>query len=840
LKALGGRVQLASVASSIEVPVDVSSLDVESFEPEALGEVQFTERAVLDVSGVGTRGSGRVVIRGGRFLMQGGRISALAKDAAGDPTAADVAVAGHLEVRSAALIQSGTSGAARGGDIKLAGETVELTGNSLVGVLATSSAPSGDIHVNAGELVVSEDALVITRSDSRTTEEASGGRVHVDAERVELSEGGRIASESKGAGPGGRIDVDAQTLTVTSEASISSLAKAVGQGGVIHVDVADVTLADSGRIASETQGSGTGGRIDVKADDLSLTTGGRITTLAAAGATGAGGELKVDAGNVLVSTGDLSSAVSQISALTSSENDGGGGKLTLIVDSLELRDGGQIRTTTEGTGQGGDLEIRAMESVRASGKVVVIVDDEELPAPSGIFARSAEEASGSGGRLFIEAPSVVVENGAEISARTFGGGNAGELEIRALERLSISGGPKGQSVVSARGFDGKGGDLTLTADLLEVTQGGQISASTVGSGDSGNIAINARNVLISGVLVSHVIIEGEEVEVRNPSGVFAQTNAREFEEPDAGDAGDITMGTSESVRVLDGGQISVASRGSGRSGNITIRAGDVLEVADDGQVSAQASGSGDAGSITIEDTAAVEISNAAITTQTTRSASGGEITITAGNRVSLFPDGKISAESTGSGDAGNITINAGQRLVLQGRSSSDRSATSISTKAEDAFGGNIWITAAQGVDVINAEISTSVREGTGDGGNISIDPEFVVLNHSDITAQADVGNGGNIRIETENFVQSADSVVDASSRLGISGTVEITAPDADLSADIVTLPASFLDASSLLRQSCSARTARAGSLVVRGRDRIPAPPDAPLRGFYLGGREQTW
>jgi large exoprotein involved in heme utilization and adhesion len=144
------------------------------------------------------------------------------------------------------------------------------------------------------------------------------------------------------------------------------------------------------------------------------------------------------------------------------------------------------------------------------------------------------------------------------------------------------------------------------------------------------------------------------------------------------------------------------------------------------------------------------------------------------------------------------------------------------------------------VNLTNAEISTSVRAGTGDGGNISIDPEFVVLNHSDITAQADVGNGGNIRIETENFVQSADSVVDASSRLGISGTVEITAPDADLSADIVTLPASFLDASSLLRQSCSARTARAGSLVVRGRDRIPAPPDAPLRGFYLGGHEQTW
>jgi filamentous hemagglutinin family protein len=803
LKALGGRIQLASVASRIDVPIDVASLDVEPFEPEALGEVVFTERAVLDVSEKGGRGSGRVVIRSGRFVMEGGRISALAKDYDGDPTAIDVAVAGDLEVGGAALIQSSTSGGARGGNIQLAGGTVELTDkNSLVAVLTKASAAGGEIQIRADELVVSSEAVLLTRSDSSSTVDGDAGRIHVDVERVALSNGGRIVSESKGAGAGGGIEVIAQALTVMSEAKISSLSQADGEGGAIQIEAANVTVTDSGQVASETRGSSTGGIVDVTAGELSVTEGGQVTTLAAENATGRGGDLQVDADRVLVSTGDFSPVVAQIGALTASVNGGAGGDLSLSVGSLELRDGGQIRTTTEGTGPAGGLEIHATDAVRASGTATVIEGDREEFVPSGLFARSARDATGSGGRLFVDAKTVEVDNGAEISARTFGSGNAGELEIRGSERVSISGGPKGQSVVSARGLDGEGGDLTITTDVLELLEGGQVTASTVGSGDSGDVTIDARSVLISGA----------DPLAGNPSGVFAQTNARVIEVPDGGDAGDISMTASEGLRILDGGRVSVASRGAGASGNITIGGGGVLELAGGAEISAWAESTGRAGSIMI-----------------------GEMA-----NVTLSDGGTITAQSTGSGDAGDITINAGQRLVLRGRSSSDRSATSISTRAENAFGGNIRITATQGVEVNNGEISTSVRAGTGDGGNISIDPEFVVLNHSDITAQADVGNGGNIRIETENFVQSADSVVDASSRLGISGKVEITAPDADLSADIVTLPESFLDASSLLRQSCSARTARAGSLVVRGRDRIPASPDAPLRGFYLGGREQTW
>ena len=49
------------------------------------------------------------------------------------------------------------------------------------------------------------------------------------------------------------------------------------------------------------------------------------------------------------------------------------------------------------------------------------------------------------------------------------------------------------------------------------------------------------------------------------------------------------------------------------------------------------------------------------------------------------------------------------------------------------------------------------------GGNITIDPEFVILQNSQIVANAFAGQGGNIQITAEAFLADPDSRVDASS-----------------------------------------------------------------------------
>jgi len=143
-------------------------------------------------------------------------------------------------------------------------------------------------------------------------------------------------------------------------------------------------------------------------------------------------------------------------------------------------------------------------------------------------------------------------------------------------------------------------------------------------------------------------------------------------------------------------------------------------------------------------------------------------------------------------------------------------------------------TSGERLELVRSEISTSVTSGAGEGGNVAIDPRFVVLREgSRITADADQSDAGNILIVAETFLADDTSFVRASSNLGIDGVVEIDAPDQSTIQPAPALPADFLDAAALLRERCAARRASAGgSFVVAGRDGVPPSPDdylpAPL------------
>ena len=110
-----------------------------------------------------------------------------------------------------------------------------------------------------------------------------------------------------------------------------------------------------------------------------------------------------------------------------------------------------------------------------------------------------------------------------------------------------------------------------------------------------------------------------------------------------------------------------------------------------------------------------------------------------------------------------------------------------------------------------------------------IDSQFVVRNHSPITASAVIGDGGNITIVADYNFATAGSILDASSDFGNDGEIQITVLDTDLSGTLAALSGSFLDASALLARGCGAQTERTGSFVVESGGVIEPPPDAILR-----------
>jgi hypothetical protein len=210
---------------------------------------------------------------------------------------------------------------------------------------------------------------------------------------------------------------------------------------------------------------------------------------------------------------------------------------------------------------------------------------------------------------------------------------------------------------------------------------------------------------------------------------------------------------------------------------------------------------------------------------------GGDITVNAGT-VSLTAGADLSAASIktgdakGSGDAGNITVTASKSLLLQN--------SFVTTEASLADGGNIHLTAPQMIRLRDSQITATVGGGPETvGGNITIDPQFVLLQNSQIVARAFQGQGGKIDIQAQQaFLADPASLVSASasSKLGIDGQVDIRAPVKSISGVLAPLPQAFASAATLLRSPCAARLheGTVSTLVERGRDGVPATPDGVL------------
>src|SRR5262249_42330585 len=131
--------------------------------------------------------------------------------------------------------------------------------------------------------------------------------------------------------------------------------------------------------------------------------------------------------------------------------------------------------------------------------------------------------------------------------------------------------------------------------------------------------------------------------------------------------------------------------------------------------------------------------------------------------------------------------------------------------------------------LIDSQITTAVSSGQGRGGNIVIDPDFVILERSQIRADAFGGPGGKVQIMAKGFVTDALSQVSASSTQNVNGIIDIKAATTP-SEILAPLPPAFASAAVLLRNPCTARLheGTVSTLVERGRDGVPATPDGVL------------
>jgi filamentous hemagglutinin family protein len=276
-------------------------------------------------------------------------------------------------------------------------------------------------------------------------------------------------------------------------------------------------------------------------------------------------------------------------------------------------------------------------------------------------------AVGHGGDIKIHAGDVFITNGGIISSTTFGKGNSGSIMITANNGISLDNGSFIGSNVQS-GAQGNGGNINITTGSLSATHGAQINSfiSISGTGNGGTVTVNVRDALT---------ISGTNSAIGANSGIFTAVK------PGAvGQSGDIKIQAGD-VFITNGGQINSSTYGKGYAGDIdintktlTLTSGSQIDAAVFRQSGNLPGGKGKGGEIRVNASDSVLISgigstgfSSGLQTLTERGASGeaGSIYVTTGDfRVA---DGAIVAAATfNNSNAGNITINANTFEALNG------------------------------------------------------------------------------------------------------------------------------------------------------------------------------
>ncbi len=498
VRAPRGQINVASVRSAGEVPLDPSATGVAEFTTAfpKQGQVNFKNEAQVDASGVG---GGRIVIRGGRLTVDDSKIqSNTTGSTAGKGI--DIAVAGDLELSNGGQINSlSTRGLGTGGNITVNAKSIQLNGG---GLMDENFNPATQISTATGELFVGGGS-------------AKGGDILINTGRLELVNSAQVSSATFGAGSAGRIEITASSVRMdallTTATQISANTQQNRGGGnagdiVLHTDTLD--MLNGATILAASFGSGKAGLIDINARSMNLLSGGIITAGTFGSANGGNVNIQaesmhVDGRDILTGGPDFLTGVQAVT--TSPDSPAPGGSIRITANSFDLEHNGSVFTTSYGRGPGGNVEVTSRNLTLANGSTIRAAGEAAGPAGTvsvnagrdvkltGNSAVSTSALQSSGGNIRVNAGEKIQLFGSQITAQA-GPGGGGNIVLSAPSMIYQL-----ESTFTAQAV-GDGGNLTITDPVFFIpNKGGLISKSS--SANGGNITILSDYFFQSGSII---------------------------------------------------------------------------------------------------------------------------------------------------------------------------------------------------------------------------------------------------------------------------------------------------------------------------------------------------
>jgi filamentous hemagglutinin family protein len=446
----------------------------------------------------------------------------------------------------------------KGNSIVLVGGDIDFDGGKLKAPqgrieLGGLSEPGRVTLIQQGDNLSLTFPLQVARSDISFAKKASidvsgegGGAIQIQGRHIRLADESKITAETRGDNGKG-IVIGAQTLTIQGGAQISSATRGRGKGGDIDIDASE-----------SVELIGTSGDIDRDRNRPS-----KIATDSQSDKNNGGGNnrnnnrdrpCRCPEGNRQEAIGDP-------------------GKLTIRTRDLSIRDGARISSSVSGQ----KLENQSVNndpiiSIIATDSVTIIGTSPRERRSSSISVQTSR-GNKDAGNIAIATKHLILQDGAEISAATFGAGNGGNIEIDAdtVEVVGVSatgkrinrifagtGDPEEVSRDNDSGdnaniekneITGDGGNIKILSKRLAIADEGQITASTQ-SGNGGNIDLTANNLLIL----------RRESDIRTDAGVAGA----------GGDGGNIDIFARFIIATPSENSDITANAFQGKGGNINI------------------------------------------------------------------------------------------------------------------------------------------------------------------------------------------------------------------------------------------------------------------------------